>query len=863
MSSDTTVAAIAPPVAPWHRLHAALMPDYNRKATVYWWTMVLLGAAAIVDSGLSVVRLPLMTLIQIAAGITIAMLAGFFPVRIPGSKSSFAAGETFIFLLLLLHGPEAAVLAAAAETAVGALRTSKRWTSRIFSPANSAVAMLLAGSAMQASLDAMHRVGLRNDGFIIVFAVLMAIMFFIFNTLLVSTVPRLKRNERIQLSDLMGVFGLAGIAFAASGAIAALLYVTFLHSGLGVLLAVVPIVGMLLATLHYYYLQQETQEDVRLAALREAEQAALHLCELKASEQRFHSAFDCAPIGMVLLAFDGNILQSNAAICMLLGIDTVSLRQHNFFDSVGEEYRQSLKKNIADLHDHTAQSFTLELCCTGSNGSATWMVVYGSLSSEPGSHVPCVILQTQDINARRQAEADLQQLAFHDPLTGLPNRRSFGEYLSVAVDRAQADGRQRFAMMFLDCDRFKLINDSLGHDAGDEFLVQVSQRLQDNVRPDDIVARLGGDEFGVLLRHIEQEQDVITLADRLVGALNQPFHVAGTELNSSASIGITVSGIGYTTPEAVLRDADIAMYRAKANGKGRHVRFEPGLDANTSKKLRLEGDLRRAIMDEQLALAYQPLSDLASGEITGFEALARWTDPVHGIVAPDRFIPIAEESELIVALTDFVLIRACRQLRQWQLTDPAYEALTMHVNISGKDLGQPEFVTRVMSAVKAAGLHPKYLVLELTENILMERLEMALPALTELHGLGIGLSVDDFGTGFSSLAHLAILPIDSLKVDKSFVQGMTSGSREETIVRAIVRLGKALDTMVIAEGIENPLQLATMREMGCDFGQGYHLSRPLTPEAAGNLLPFRLAGAKPDIGDEFLSRRAPLLKLIG
>ncbi|MDP2006478.1 MAG: EAL domain-containing protein [Rubrivivax sp.] len=432
-------------------------------------------------------------------------------------------------------------------------------------------------------------------------------------------------------------------------------------------------------------------------------------------------------------------------------------------------------------------------------------------------------------------------MAFHDSHTGLPNRRRFHELLGQAVTQlnTSADPQDAYAVMFLDFDRFKLINDSLGHSAGDEFLVQVSQRIRDSLRPHDVVARLGGDEFAVLVRHVEHERSVVGLAERLMDALRQPFHVAGTELMTSASIGITFSALGYTSPEDVLRDADTAMYKAKGAGKARYALFDTSLHTEVADRLRLEGDLRRAIADGRLAVAYKPVFDLAGSgppRLSGFEALVRWHHPLDGSISPTAFLPIAEEAGLMIRLTDFVLHCACRQLREWQQSDPAWARLTMNVNVAGHDVVHPALVARVTRALVEAELKPTHLCLELTENILMSRLEAALPALTELRRMGATLAIDDFGTGYSSLSHLSTLPIDCLKVDRSFVSRLDTGSNEAAVVRSIVLLGSTLGKVVVAEGIETEAQLQQLREMGCAYGQGYLLGRPQTPVEVSSLL---------------------------
>jgi diguanylate cyclase (GGDEF)-like protein/PAS domain S-box-containing protein len=829
----------------WQRLHGALMPDYNRKATIYWWLAAVAGAVALGVAAWQVALMERSAWWQIAAGVLIAMTAGFFPVRVKHSKHAFAAGEIFIILLLLMHGPAAATLAAAGEGAVGSWRASKRWTSRIVSPAMAALAMWATGSALHALIDKVA----ASAGLLLVATMACALGYFMLNTLLVTAVPRLKRNERLRAADLFGVFGGVGIAYVGSAAVASLLYLVYLQSGIGVLGAMVPLLGMMLATLHYFFRQQEASESVRRANAeaqeRENELARRHVQELEASERRFHSAFTHASIGMALLDFSGRILQAIAALCALVGRSSQALLNQAFQDAVFEDDRQALGEKLGLVSDREFESFALELRCRHADGHPVWVTAHCSFFSEPGSSAPCLILQLQDVTARRLAEEGLHHLAFHDSLTGLPNRRRFHELLGQAVAQlnASGDAQDAYAVMFLDFDRFKLINDSLGHSAGDAFLVQVSQRIRDSLRPHDVVARLGGDEFGVLVRHVEHERCVVGLAERLMEAMRQPFVVGGTELMTSASIGITFSALGYANPEDVLRDADTAMYKAKAAGKARYALFDTSLHTEVADRLRLEGELRHAIDDGRLSVAYQPVFDLRGGagqggtpRLAGFEALVRWQHPVDGSISPGAFLPIAEEAGLMVRLTDFVLHCACRQLHEWQQRGPAWASLAMNVNLSGHDIAHPALVARVMRALVEAEVRPDRLCLELTENILMSRLEGALPALKELRRMGVVLAIDDFGTGYSSLSHLSTLPIDCLKIDRSFVNRLEAGSNEAAVVRSIVLLGSSLGKDVVAEGIETEQQLRQLQDMGCAFGQGYLLSRPLKPADVPRLL---------------------------
>ena len=835
--SNNLPSADTPPAPWWRRLHGAFMPDYNATAARYWWCTFAIGAAIVISSaGVVAAGDPVDTL-QIAVGMAIAMLAGIFPVRIPRQNNSFAAGEIFIFLLLLMHGPAAAVMAAAGEAAVGSWRTSKRWTSRLFSPATAAIAMFAAGSLLNATMGSLATRGLGDAGYLVVATMAVSLAYFVINALMVTAVLRLKRGERLQLSDLFGVFGWVGIAYAGSAAVAVLLYLTYLQSGLGVLMAMVPLLAMMLATLHYFFRQQEADEAVRQAGSealdRERDLAARHVRELEASERRFHSAFTHASIGMALLSFEGRILQANPALRSLLGLEADALVQLRFQDVVLQDDRVRLDEQLAGLSQQGPEGFALELRCIHNNGEPVWVAAHCSFFSEPGASSPCLILQLQDISARRKAEEDLHHIAFHDALTGLPNRRRFHEHLAAAVAGAQAhpgEPAYAYAVMFLDFDRFKLINDSLGHSAGDEFLVQVSRRIQASLRGHDIVARLGGDEFAVLVCQLEHERSAVALAERLMETMRKSVHVAGTELMTSASIGITFSALGYASPEDVLRDADTAMYKAKGAGKARYALFDASLHTEVANRLRLEGDLRRAIDEGRLTVAYQPVVELSSGgadRISGFEALVRWQHPVDGTISPCAFLPIAEEAGLMLRVTDFVLHCACRQLRQWQQLDPAYAGLTMNVNVSGHDIAHAAFVARVTRAIVEAGLQPQHLCLELTENILMSRLEGALPALIELRRLGVQLAIDDFGTGYSSLSHLSTLPIDCLKIDRSFVARLGTSAHEAAVVRSIILLGSSLGKVVVAEGIETEAQREQLHEMGCRLGQGFLMARPM------------------------------------
>ena len=843
MNPLTPIDAPRQPTPWWTALHTALMPDYNRKAAAYWWFMALLGLCSLGLALHHLAALPPAAQAQVAIGCAVAMLAGLYPVRIPGSKNSFAAGEIFIFLLLLMHGPSAAVLAAAGEAMVGSMRSSKRWTSRLVSPALAAIAMGVAGNTLHAALQGLRALGMLNEVVLLVVAMTFAIGYFLLNTSLITVIPHLKRNEPMRLSTLMG-FGWVGITYAASSLIAGLLFLTFEQVGVGVLTAAVPIIAMLLVMLHVYFRKREfddTAHRVRLeAAERESEQNARHLSELGVSEQRFHNAFSNAAIGMAMVSVNGQVLQANASMLALVG------RQEH--DLVGREFGTIVHADdaaaLAERLSHCAldgDAAPIELRISHPTGQEVWVSIHTGTFADGAIAVPRLILQAQDITARRSAETRLQHIAYHDNLTGLCNRARFRDSLAGAIERCRADPTRGFAVMYLDFDRFKLINDTLGHSAGDQFLIVVAQRIVRQVRPTDIVARLGGDEFAILVERPAAREMALALAERLQQTFREPFQLDGTEVNSSASIGITFSSVGYETPDEVLRDADIAMYRAKASGRARHALFDTALRSQLSDQVRLEADLRQAIEHDQITLAFQPIFDLASGRIVSFEALARWTHAERGPVPPQRFIAVAEESGLIGRLTERILSMACNELRRWQMST-GNPNLRMQVNLSGMDLCHSGLASHVANLLRANGIEASHLTLEITESKLMTQMERALETLTRLRDIGVGISVDDFGTGYSSLSYLSTLPISSLKVDRSFVNHMMNAAQDAEIVRAIISLGNALGKTVIAEGIESSAQLAQLRARGCRFGQGYFLAAPMpTDEALALLHSERLA----------------------
>ncbi|HWO89694.1 MAG TPA: EAL domain-containing protein, partial [Gemmatimonadales bacterium] len=442
----------------------------------------------------------------------------------------------------------------------------------------------------------------------------------------------------------------------------------------------------------------------------------------------------------------------------------------------------------------------------------------------------------RDVTERKTAELRLVHDAFHDGLTNLPNRALFMDLLGRSIGRARRRGDYNFALLFLDMDRFKVVNDSLGHLIGDQLLVAIARRLERCVRPGDTVARLGGDEFTILLDDIIDAGDATRVADRIQRELNLPFTISGQEVFTSASIGIALSATGYERPEELLRDADIAMYRAKAMGKARYEVFDLEMHARAVSQLQLETDLRHAIERDEFRVLYQPMISLDSGRIEGFEALVRWYHPTRGLVTPEEFVPIAEETGLILPIGRMVLREVCRQLAEWHQTFPSPLPLSVAVNLSAKQFRQPDLVDQVAHLLEVSEVSPVALRLEITESVIIDDAEGAVKMLARLRRLGVKLHLDDFGTGYSSLSYLHRFDMDALKIDRSFIAAMGDRGQNTEIVRAIISLARNLDMDVIAEGVERPEQLAILRSLGCEKVQGFLFSQPLAARDAAQLL---------------------------
>lgn len=511
-----------------------------------------------------------------------------------------------------------------------------------------------------------------------------------------------------------------------------------------------------------------------------------------------------------------------------------------WFERIHPDDIERVRREITSHRDRLAPHFESEHRIRHADGTYRWVLSRGLAVRDAEDQAYRMAGSQTDITERRATEEQLLHNALYDGLTGLPNRHLFLDRLEHALERRKRRPDYLFAVLFLDLDRFKVVNDSLGHAIGDQLLVMVAQRLQVCLRTVDTVARLGGDEFTILLDDIKHVSDATHAAERIQRALGLPFHIKQQDVFTSASIGIALGGApsrpGYEHAVDLLRDADTAMYRAKALGKARHVMFDDAMHAGALSLLRMETDLRRAIEDDEFQVYYQPIVSVGSGNTLGFEALVRWEHAQQGFISPIDFIPVAEETGLVSAIDRIVLRQACRQMREWLDQFPAHAHLTVSVNLSGKHFSQPDLAEQVARVLEETGLPARHLKLEITESAVMEDAESASVTLARLRQLGIHLSIDDFGTGYSSLSYLRRFPINTLKIDRTFIDGVGVGGEESQIVQTIVALAHNLGMDVTAEGVETSEQLDTLRAFRCEQAQGYYFSTPLDSDKAGAML---------------------------
>jgi len=554
---------------------------------------------------------------------------------------------------------------------------------------------------------------------------------------------------------------------------------------------------------------------------------------LRESEERFHSAFDLASIGMALIAVDGGFLQVNKSLTDIFGYSKPELLQANLqMLTHANNSDNALALRLRQLLADDLPSFQIEMECFHKIvGKIVWTLLSASLVRDANGDPQYFIVQIQDITSRKFAEQQLLYLANHDPLTGLLNREQFQSSLTQALAAVQRHDT-KLALMFLDLDRFKLINDTLGHRLGDLLLQAVSDRLRGAVRAQDILARLGGDEFIILLSDVVQIEDAARVAEKTIQLLAQPFALEGNDIVVTASIGISVYPDDGKDSHALLMNADAAMYLAKERGKNNYQFYTQAMTERSLERMTIERGLRHALANNELRVYYQPQIDLASGLATSVEALVRWQHPQWGLVYPDRFIGVAEETGLIVPIGAWVLRSACLQAKEWRDNDGPFSAVA--VNLSPRQFLENNLYHTVKQTLAETGLNPAALELEITESAVMQDPEHTLTVLRQLRKLGVKLSIDDFGTGYSSLTYLRQFPVQSVKIDQSFVADIPSDEGCRTLVSAIIALTHELKLNVVAEGVETEEQLSFLGRHGCDSLQGFMFSRPETSASLEN-----------------------------
>ncbi|CAN5665046.1 hypothetical protein BH18ACI4_BH18ACI4_06780 [soil metagenome] len=691
--------------------------DYRKR---FRWLTISLGGVIFVWS---LVHFPLagINLQLLLLAIMTVLVTARIAVQIPSINGTITVSDTLIFLVLLLHGSEAAILLAALEGACSSLRISRRATTILF---NSSV-MTISTFVTAGSMRLFGQLPATQFDFSATFVAavcLMGLAQYAVNSGLIATDRALKTKESIWQTWRKHYLWTSLTYFAGASAASVIAKLIGEFGFFSVILAT-PIIVIVYFTYRTYMKSVEASVAQADQAIRHVEDQQQYIWELELIRKELHES-----------------------------------REH------------------------------------------------------------------------------FRTAALHDALTGLPNRVMLTERLNIAIQRTKRHPDYRFAVLFLDLDRFKVINDSMGHVAGDNLLVVTGHRLKESVRPGDTVARLGGDEFAILLDGLESISDALRLAERIQRDLLQVVYLDGTEVFTSASIGIALSATGYDRADAILRDADTAMYRAKANGKARHELFDQNMHTQAVAQLKLENDLRRAIEREEFCLYYQPILSLADEKLSRFEALLRWQHPERGLVSPAEFIPTAEETGLILEIGKWVLRQACRQMRHWQLLGLVDQSAAVSVNLSCKQFGQAGLLEQVAEVLDETGLRAQCLEFEITESVVMENADTACSTLRELRALGVRLSIDDFGTGYSSLSYLHRFPITTLKIDRSFVGPQSENDYNYGIVGTIITLADNLGVEVVAEGVETVTQLAQLKALGCEFGQGYWFARPADPAAIELLL---------------------------
>lgn len=789
-------------------------------------TVITLGFLCVI---MALIRLPLARAdiyLPLLAVLTV-FVGSRVTIKIPRFNSHIALSDTFIFLTLLIYGGPYAVLLSSIEAYASSWRFCNRRITVLFNAASvtistSAVygALYLAGLTNEAQLHGRQN-SLRD--FAIALS-MMALVQFVANTGLAAIYDALKSSLPLWetwkakyiwtfFSYFVGAIG-AGVLIQLSDS-----------AGVGVIFATFPVIFFVFLSYRMYMknieisIKQAEQAEETASILKSQSDA------LRESEERFRSAFDYAPIGIGLLNPAGNWLKVNQALTDILGYSEQELLKMDFQSiTLPEDLGRSLVK-VHQLLSGNLANCQMEQRYIHKKGHVVWTSWSVSAAHDRQSEQPNLIFQIQDITDKKSAEQKLQHEATHDILTGLPNRSYFMKRLGAALARTREVPDYKASILFIDLDRFKYVNDSLGHLIGDELLKGIAERLAECMRPSDTVARLGGDEFTILVEGRYDIAEVTRIAERIQAKFRLPFDLRGHEVYSSASIGILHASEKHFSSEDMMRDADTAMYQAKRAGKARHEVFDEAMHNAAKETLRLETDLRRAVERDELIVYYQPIFDLKTGRIESLESLARWEHPELGQISPSKFVPLAEEIGLIDKLCEQVLRKACRDIGSIEMEDG--RQLPVGINLSCRQFGKSSLVQSIQAILKETGFAPEHLRLEITESVFFEHQDRAVQMLNQLRDSGIEINIDDFGTGYSNLGYLKRLPVSALKIDRTFVAMIDEKGGNDEIVRAIITLARNLGLKVVAEGVENEIQLAILKRLECENAQGYYFARPM------------------------------------
>lgn len=762
-------------------------------------------------------------------------------VKIPKVKGHISISETFIFLSMILFGGGPSILLSTLDAIPGSYRVSKNYLTFLFNIAVYTISTTIVVWSLQSlfvTLPPMTQSEFTPEGVLVL--CLMALIQYFSNSLLIAVGVAIRDREpvlQMWRDNFIWTFVTYFAAASAAGIIAKLVG----YFGIYAFLAAAPIVAVVYLTYATYLRNVEAAAKQAEEAQRHVEELSHHIAEqerisraLKESEEYFRNAFDHAA-GMAVISPSGQWMQVNDSLCNMLGYTEEELLSNGFQTITHPSDLGNDLTNLYQLLEGRIQNYQLEKRYSHKWGNTVWVLQSASLVRDSDGRVKHVIFQIQDITDRKRAEERVHHAAFHDNLTGLPNRTMFSDRLSKAVSRAASDPSYRFAVIFSDVDRFKIVNDSLGHDVGDELLIAFGARLEKCVRQKDTVSRLGGDEFALLIEGVRNLEDVTRIADKIQNSLKEPFQIDGNEFFTSVSMGIAWSSHGYNRPEDMLRDADTAMYKAKANGKAKYEVFDSKMHDRALQTLTLENELRKALENGDIKPYYQAVVGLRTGKIIGFEALSRWIHPTRGLISPADFIPLAEENGLIVPIGIYMLNEACTQLSEWKRKFDLPD-LTVSVNLSVTQFKKTDVVGHIKSALRESGLAPHSLKVEVTETVVLEDSGVAIETLKALKQLGVQISIDDFGTGYSSMSYLHKFPFDVLKIDRSFTVRMAVDREAFGIIKTICALAAELGKSVIAEGVERKEHQKMLSDVGCQYGQGYLFSKPVDAATAEELL---------------------------